>query len=222
MAELGTDLAFATWRDAGEDREDPGYFLPSTLKLEDSLQRSGSVRLDDLVDFVSTRFKPDGTSFPYIDIGSIDNRTGSIRPTEIESDEAPSRARYIVTAGDLLVSSVRPERGIVGRVPAELDGAIASSGFFVLRAKNRDVDTADALYLYFLTDHFRLQAVRRAASSMYPVINEAELRTILVPARELEDASEAVRALRAADAALAKASAELAKAKNWVSRQTAI
>ena len=38
-------------------------------------------------------------------------------------------------AGDILVSTVRPERQTVGVVPSHLDGAICSTGFAVLRSK---------------------------------------------------------------------------------------
>ena len=49
--------------------------------------------------------------FHYIDINNVDRRTGIIIPQEIIGSEAPSRARKVVRAGDVIVSTVRPESG---------------------------------------------------------------------------------------------------------------
>jgi hypothetical protein len=217
---LETDRAFVTWSSGQEDREDPAYFSPSVLRLEEMLAQKGAVPLGSIVEFAVDRFRPETCdSFPYIDIGSIDIRTGAIHATELQAEDAPSRARSVVSAGDILLSSVRPERGAVGRVPASLDGAIASSGFFVLRPIDKTRDTADALYLFLLTDQYRSQAVRRSSSSMYPVINESELRTVLVPLDALQDATEAISDLRSADASLARAAEELRSARHWISKR---
>jgi len=213
MGCLETDLTFVTWDTRDRDREDPSYFTPSVLEMEANLKRSGAVSIDSLVDFVTTKYRPDGDRIQYIDIGSIDLQTGAIRAEVLPSDEAPSRARFVVSTGDILVSSVRPGRGTIGKVPGSLDGAIASSGFFVLRPNDLSPVSSDALYLYLLTDIFRVQAVRRAASSMYPVMNQTEFRTILVPAKELARASEGVASLRAAESALARATKEFTAAR---------
>jgi hypothetical protein len=212
-----TDHVFVTWSGENDDREDPAYFTPSTLKLEQGLAQVGAVELQSIVRFSADRFDPhECDSFFYIDIGSIDVRTGGIHATEIEVDDAPSRARWKVSTGDILLSSVRPEKGTVGRVPPILDGAIASSGFFVLRPLDDSAHTAAALFLFLLTEQFREQAVRRASSSMYPVINESELRTVLVPIDMLTDATPAVDHLEEADLAMGRAAKELDAAREWM------
>ena len=74
-----------------------------------------------------------GDAFQYIEIANVDGEllrvSGSLTPCA----GAPSRARRRVRAGDVLVSTVRPERQTVGVVPPHLDGAICSTGFAVLR-----------------------------------------------------------------------------------------
>ncbi len=61
--------------------------------------------------------------------------TNMITAKSIPCDEAPSRARKLVAAGDVLISTVRPERKAIGVVPADLDGAVCSTGIAVLRPK---------------------------------------------------------------------------------------
>lgn len=48
--------------------------------------------------------------FTYIDVGSIDNKRGTISPNPevLDSSEAPSRARKIVRRGTVIYSTVRP------------------------------------------------------------------------------------------------------------------
>jgi type I restriction enzyme S subunit len=220
MGFIGTDTAFVTWNDEAADREDPAFFTPSVLQFEERLAQSGAVDLGKVADLSADRFSPEESqSFSYIDIGSIDIRTGGIYATEVAASDAPSRARWKVSTGDILLSSVRPERGAVGRVPPILDGAVASSGFFVLRPIDGSHETADALFLFLLTDQFRKQAMRRAASSMYPVINEGQLKTVLVPLQILDEAGPAVSMLREADHLLARAAEELDAARQWMNRR---
>jgi type I restriction enzyme S subunit len=78
--------------------------------------------------------------FVYVDISSVDNKTKRIvDPKRLLVTEAPSRARQRLRAGDVLVSMTRPNLNAVAMVPPELNGAIGSTGFHVLRAKD-DVD----------------------------------------------------------------------------------
>ncbi|MCX6922839.1 MAG: restriction endonuclease subunit S, partial [Verrucomicrobia bacterium] len=67
--------------------------------------------------------------FRYIDISAIDKDAKRITSApELQGTEAPSRARKVLRAGDVLVSTVRPNLNAVAIVPEELDGEIASTG----------------------------------------------------------------------------------------------
>ncbi len=71
----------------------------------------------------------------YIDIGSIDRERKTIQETqEVTILTAPTRARQWVRDGDVLVSMTRPNLNAVALVPKTLDGAVASTGFDVLRS----------------------------------------------------------------------------------------
>jgi type I restriction enzyme S subunit len=75
--------------------------------------------------------------FVYVDISSVDNKSKRIvDPKYLPVTGAPSRARQRLRAGDVLVSMTRPNLNAVAIVPPELDGAIGSTGFHVLRAKD--------------------------------------------------------------------------------------
>ena len=72
--------------------------------------------------------------FPYVEIGAINCENGEIGGIEeLVTAEAPSRAQMVVRAGDLLVSATRPTRNAIAIVPLDVEKAIASTGFLVVR-----------------------------------------------------------------------------------------
>src|SRR5437870_4358539 len=79
---------------------------------------------------------PGAAAVPYIDIGSIDRDSKRVGPTEkVTGANAPTRARQWVKSGDVLVSLTRPNLNAVAMVRPELDGAVASTGFDILRSQ---------------------------------------------------------------------------------------
>jgi type I restriction enzyme S subunit len=80
---------------------------------------------------------PPTGEFVYVDISTVDNKAKRIvDPKLLLVSSAPSRARQRLRAGDVLVSMTRPNLNAVALVPPELDGAIGSTGFHVLRARD--------------------------------------------------------------------------------------
>ena len=78
----------------------------------------------------------EATSRPidYIDISGIDNTRNVIRRAKrYRLEDAPSRARQIVCAGDVIFAMVRPYLRNIAAIPNVYDQPIASTGFSVLR-----------------------------------------------------------------------------------------
>lgn len=97
-------------------------------------QRSLAV-LGELADEPVEQIGPT-SDFLYIDISSIDRETKKITETKaLMLSQAPSRAKQVLRAGDVLVSMTRPNLNAVALVPEHLDGAIGSTGFHVLRSR---------------------------------------------------------------------------------------
>ena len=145
------------------------------------------------------RRKPEET-FVYIDISTIDKDAKSIiSPPIITGAEAPSRARKEVCAGDVLVSTVRPNLNAVTIVPPELEGQIASTGFCVLRANPKILDKR---YLFYrtCTQEFinHLTAGMRGAN--YPAVSDEDVRSAPIPLPPLSEQRRVVEILDQADA----------------------
>jgi len=113
--------------------------------------------------------------FFYVDVSSVSNTSFRIvAPTELPGAEAPSRARKVIQAGDVLFATVRPTLKRVALVPDDLHDQIASTGFIVLRS---DALRLDSRYLYYrlLTDAFtqRMSELERGAS--YPAVRDSDI-----------------------------------------------
>lgn len=118
-------------------------------------------------------------SFAYIDIASVEKTTGRVGPVAtVRGDEAPSRARRRVRAGDILVSTVRPNLRGFAIVPPELDGQVCSTGFAVLR--HRDGVVPEFLLYQVLSDTFLAQLTTSARGGHYPAVNDQALRSAQV------------------------------------------
>lgn len=139
-------------------------------------------------------------SFRYVDISGIDRDAKAIsRADEIPSDEAPSRARKIIAASDILVSTVRPNLNAVAFVPEELDGEIASTGFTVLRANEKLLYPK---FLYYWVQHTQFVdfLVANATGASYPAVSDGIVRRAPLPLPPLREQHRIVELLDQAGA----------------------
>lgn len=158
----------------------------------------GAVYVGDVARLSAERIDPrrlGQETFKYIEISDVDGATGLVRAKDVQCREAPSRARKHVAAGDVLVSTVRPERRAVGVVPPELDGAVCSTGFAVLRPERIDPTVLAAL---LRSDFVTSQILRNNMGVAYPAVDEGCLGHVLLPVEDgalsgLQAQAEAVR-----------------------------
>jgi len=167
-----------------------------------------------LVEQVSTwtpeRDDPDGV-FMYIDLSAVDQDAKVVSGArELTCSEAPIRARQLVRAGDVLVSTVRPNLNGVARVPPEFDGATASTGFCVLRPRAGQID-GGYLYQWVKSSRFVSEMVRRATGASYPAVSDRIVHESKLPLPPLPEQRRIAEVLDKADALRAKRRAALAQ-----------
>jgi len=160
-----------------------------------------TAKLGELVDAVTTwnpSRNPD-VEFEYIDLSAVDNGSKAVvGSTTVTGAEAPSRARQLVSAGDVLVSTVRPNLNAVAVVPAELDGATASTGFTVLRP-SEELD-GRFLYHWVQSPAFIGDMVRKATGASYPAVSDRIVKDSAIPAPTLPEQRRVAAILDHADA----------------------
>jgi type I restriction enzyme S subunit len=120
-------------------------------------------------------------TFRYIDLGSVDQETKSIALNgEILVKDAPSRAKQILKHGDILVSTVRPNLNGVAFVPEELEGAIGSTGFCVLRPKPKKM-CGRYLFHWVKNAQFVADITKKATGQSYPAVSDRIVKDSLIP-----------------------------------------
>ena len=73
------------------------------------------------------------SEYPYVEIGDVDVGNGSAMFNSVSTEELPANAKIMTHIGDVLVSTVRPNRGAVAILDS--DNLLVSGAFTVLRQK---------------------------------------------------------------------------------------
>jgi len=143
--------------------------------------------------------KQAGLRFKYVDVSSIDNELLIIREwQEFEGSKAPSRARKLTRADDVILATVRPYLKRVAMVPAELDGVICSTAFCVLRAKY-DVVIPEYLFVSVANDRFITAVSKHQRGSSYPAVTDGDVLRERIPLPPLPEQRAIAETLRTVD-----------------------
>lgn len=156
-----------------------GWWASLTTMFSRLETQTDYIELTDAADINPESIDPNrtfgGDFFAYVDITAVGKGTGRIdKVTRVQGTAAPSRARRRIRAGDILISTVRPNLRAFAIVPKELDQQVCSTGFAVLRPK-QGTDPRFLLY-QALSDNFLKQLTGSVRGGHYPAVNDAVLR----------------------------------------------
>lgn len=175
------------WRPKGtvdQDRLDAWFHRPEYVWRAKVLANQRGLRsLKSICKYVTkaanVRQWPSPT-FDYFEIGGIDATTGEALCSAVPLSEAPSRAKYSVQAGDLLVSTVRPNLKKVGQIdPRRAGPGVATSGFSVWRPPTPEIGAY--LRACLVHDVGVEQMMRWNSGGTYPAIDADVPGRVLVP-----------------------------------------
>jgi type I restriction enzyme S subunit len=159
----------------------------------------------DKTETVNPLLSPDA-EFDYIDVSSVSNTTFEIQETQrLKGKEAPSRARKMVRANDIIFATIRPTLRRIAVVPESLDQQVCSTGYFVLRPK-QGIDHRFVFYSLF-TEAFgsRMESLQKGAS--YPAVTDGDVRAQEIPIPPLTEQQRIVDILDEAFEGIATAKA---------------
>jgi len=99
--------------------------------------------------------------------------------------DAPSRAKQIIQANDILVATTRPNLNAVALVPEELHNEICSTGFCVLRP----TEVIDPLFLFeFVQTKYFIETISGQVRGMlYPAVTDNQIRNVYLPCPPLSE-----------------------------------
>ncbi len=121
---------------------------------------------------------PKNYRFDYVDIGAVKYGQGIVSKESLTFEDAPSRARRKVLAGDVIVSTVRTYLKSVALISAEEQSVVVSTGFAVLRPS-----IINSQFLFYLANsqYFSDMVESWSTGISYPSINAEDLLRIKLP-----------------------------------------
>ena len=149
------------------------------------------VRIGELVDINQQDINPTlspNKEFVYVDIASVENGTGNMSFNyKILGKDAPSRARRIVSKGNTILSTVRPNLKAFAYAEKDYDDTVFSTGFAILMPKDTNALLPKLLYVYFMNmESLMQQIIDKMPKGQYPSINKAEIESLMIPLPPLD------------------------------------
>ncbi|HIS18800.1 MAG TPA: restriction endonuclease subunit S [Candidatus Coprovivens excrementavium] len=131
------------------------------------------IKLLNLCDRVNNiNWKNDNNNYKYIDLSSVNRENNQVVETSnISKENAPSRARQIVKAKDVLFGTTRPMLKRITLISQEYDNQICSTGYCVLRP-NREKVVPEWLYFNLQTEDFYKYVENFQQGASYPSISD--------------------------------------------------
>lgn len=155
---------------------------------------------------------PADFEFEYISLTDVDKGSLLGCSSEVFSS-APSRARRVVQANDVLFGTVRPNLKSHLLYRAGLKNPICSTGFAVLRCKPRYV-IPEFLFACVMTDSFLTEVNRMIAGSNYPAVRSEDLAEITIELPSLQDQKQIAAVLSDTDALIESLESLLVKKRD--------
>ena len=144
----------------------------------------------------------DNFTFKYISLSDIVKGKINIPNKNISFKQAPSRARRIVSNGDILLSTVRPNLKAFGMLENSSEPTIASTGFAIISCKQ-------GLHAKFLLHNLFSNSINRqfymlVVGSNYPAINSSDVKNLKIPLPSLAEQQKIAEILSTWDEAIDK------------------
>ena len=136
-------------------------------------------------------------SFGYIDTSSIDRKKNIINYKNLQylsPEQAPSRARKLVSQNSVLFSTVRPYLKKIAVVRELKEYLIASTAFIVLDTLLNET----YLKYYLLSDNFINRVNNKSTGTSYPAINDYNFNLLLIAIPPLAEQQRIVEAIESA------------------------
>lgn len=171
-------------------RFDVEYNQPIYEAVESTLAKVSSVKANTVArlnkTMVNPRNSPTGV-YDYVDISSVDTQAGDYDFVSLHGYEAPTRARRKPKKGDIIVSTVRPNRNAVAIIGEESKQLVVSTGFAILTPTKI---SPLVLFAVLKTEPVYAHIVRKATAAMYPAVSEDDVLDILIPQLSEADSNE--------------------------------
>ena len=162
-------------------RFDAEYYQPlydDYEKLIYNYSNSASI-IKDICQIKDIIFAPNiKQTYNYIELSNIGNNGIINECTEGVGEELPTRARRIVKEGDVIVSSIEGSLSSCAIVTNEYDGALCSTGFYVVSSSYFNPET---LLMLFKSEPIQKLMKKGCSGTILTAISKSEFEKIPLP-----------------------------------------
>ena len=151
------------------------------------------------------------TEINYVDIASV--KGGEILELQKLTNNFPSRAKRIVKKYDILYSSVRPNLKGYVYIGEDIQNAIASTGFALIRVKNTDILMSKYLYYFMTCDFVTSDLIAKAKGAQYPTVSFDDFNTLKISIPSIERQKEMIEYCESNELIILQLKSEIEKNK---------
>lgn len=158
-------------------RLDAEYYQPKYESIAQKLNTSETVL--SLCNLYDKNFDPqEKQSYQYIELADV-GQSGDISDVDIQyGSDLPTRARRIVKSGQIIVSSVEGSLQSCALITDEYDGALCSTGFYVL---DSDYINSETLLVLFKSEPIQALMKQHCSGTILTAISKDELLSMPLP-----------------------------------------
>ncbi|HLC87218.1 MAG TPA: restriction endonuclease subunit S [Candidatus Nanoarchaeia archaeon] len=198
------------------ERVDADYFQPKYSKIIDKIKgySGGFDSVKNLISLKDKNFIPkDNISYKYIELADV-VKCGRINNFTYDfGNNLPTRARRLVSKGDVIISSIKGSSSACALITDELDNSIVSSGFYVISSK---VINAETLLVLFKSPLLQELLKRGGSGTILMSIGKKEFQKIKIPIIKKEIQQKISDLVRKSSNLIRQSKEILAKAKKDV------
>ena len=162
-------------------RLDAEYYQPKYDDILHHIQayKYGSKNLAEICDIKEENFTPkDDTTYKYVELANIGKYGNIIGCSQQKGEDLPSRARRIVSKNDVVISSLEGSLDSCALVEEDYDGALCSTGFYVLKSS---VLNSETLLVLFKSPLVKELMRKGCSGTILTAIGRQELERIPIP-----------------------------------------
>lgn len=178
--ELTSELTSKLTSELNARKKQYNYYLDQLLDFEES--EAEWIALSELTKPTSNiRWRDTDEVYRYIDLASVDRENNSITETiDIDADSAPSRAQKLVKENDIIFATTRPTQMRICLIDEAHSGAVASTGYCILRA-DRNKILPKWIFYNMSSNKFKTYLEENQSGSAYPAISDTKVKEFQIP-----------------------------------------
>lgn len=162
-------------------RFDAEYFQPKYDEIVESIKShaGGWDTAENILNIKDSNFSPKhNVEYKYIELANIGINGEITGFTEAEGQDLPSRARRKVSKDDVIISSIEGSLSSCALIPDEYDGALCSTGFYIVDSNKINPQTL----LVLLKSSIGQEQLKKGCSgTILTAVNKDEIGKIVLP-----------------------------------------